>query len=143
GDYVPFNFCPRSVMLYAIHRNLVPGYREGQPRVVHLVSNIGVALTSGRPWAFTDIHAELAYARYFDSLAYLDQVDWTVMPLRDWRGEVRKKKRQAEFLVHDWLPWHCVLSIGVYNSAAASQVQQICGGVGHQPVVEVRREWYY
>lgn len=143
GDYVPFNFCPRSVMLYVIHRNVVPGYWGGQRPVVHLVTSVEAAVASGRPWAFTDIHAELAYARYFDKLAYLDQIDWTVIPLRDWRGEERKKRRQAEFLVYDWFPWHCVERIGVYNPVVADRVEQICRTAEHRPVVDVKRDWYY
>jgi hypothetical protein len=143
GEYVPVNFCPRSVMLYVISRNGVAGYSGGQMPVVHLVSSIETAVAVGHPWAFTDIHAKLAYARYFDNLAHLDEIDWSVMPLRDWRGEERKKRRQAEFLVHDWFPWHCVERIGVYNPAMAAQVEQICSAAAHRPVVEVRTQWYY
>jgi hypothetical protein len=99
GDYVPFNFCNRSVMLFPIHRNSVVGYAEGQEPIVHLVSSIETARASGKPWAFTDRHADVAYARYFDDLSHLAEVDWSVMPLIYWSGV--KEERQAEFLVHD------------------------------------------
>ena len=38
GDYVPFYFCPRSVMLFVIHRANHPDltYRGGQECIVHL-----------------------------------------------------------------------------------------------------------
>ena len=38
GDYVPFYFCPRSVMLYVIYKGNHPNlaYRDGQTPVVHL-----------------------------------------------------------------------------------------------------------
>jgi len=39
ADYVPFYFAPRSPMLYAITRGLVPGYDGGQSSVVHLVTS--------------------------------------------------------------------------------------------------------
>jgi hypothetical protein len=81
GDYVPFNFCNRSVMLYVIHRDSVEGYDGGQEPVVHLVSSVGRAIGSGRPWAFTDRHAELGYAKYFESTDNEGEVDWSVMPL--------------------------------------------------------------
>ena len=67
GDYVPFNFCPRSVMLFAI-RNGHQDYSGGQSDVVHLVSSVSSATSIGRPWAFTDRHAELAHALYFEDL---------------------------------------------------------------------------
>ncbi len=41
GEYVPFYFCPRSVMLYLIYRGNHPNldYREGQETIVHLEAN--------------------------------------------------------------------------------------------------------
>jgi hypothetical protein len=42
GDYVPFYFCPRSVMLYVIsrrnHSSLT--YRGGQAPIVHLETDL-------------------------------------------------------------------------------------------------------
>lgn len=101
GDYVPFNFCNRSVMLYVLARNKVAGYTGGQVPIVHLVSSVATATASGRPWAFTDRHADVAYARYFDDLAFLSEINWNVMPLIQWAAV--KEERQAEFLVHEWL----------------------------------------
>ncbi len=144
GEYVPFYFCNRSVMLYVIFRNGVVGYSGGQAPIVHLVSSVEAATASGRPWAFTDRHAELAYARYFDNLAYLDQVDWRVMPLTYWADSSEtRERRQAEFLVYDWFPWHCVERIGVYNAAAVQRVEQILQSCTHRPAVEVQKSWYY
>lgn len=42
GDYVPFYFCPRSVMLYVIHMANHPelAYREGQGPIVHLEADL-------------------------------------------------------------------------------------------------------
>lgn len=55
GNYVPFNFCPRSVMLYVVsigHEN----YDQGQTPIIHLVSSVDTIVASGRPWAFTGIN---------------------------------------------------------------------------------------
>ena len=38
-DYVPFYFCPRSPMLYAVHGGFVAGYPGGQGQVLHLVAD--------------------------------------------------------------------------------------------------------
>lgn len=42
GDYVPFYFCPRSVMLYVIHCANHPEliYRGGQEPIVHLEADL-------------------------------------------------------------------------------------------------------
>jgi ssDNA thymidine ADP-ribosyltransferase, DarT len=143
GDYVPFNFCPRSVMLYVVsqgHEN----YAEGQHPIVHLVSTIRRVRATGRPWFFTDRHADLGYAGQFDDLARLDEVDWDVMPVRQWGGNTElKEKRQAEFLVHDWCPWPAIEVIGVMDQVIAARVQAVLAGAAHRPRVEVHRDWYY
>jgi hypothetical protein len=42
GDYVPFNYCPRSVMLYLIYRANHPDltHRGGQGPIVHLEADL-------------------------------------------------------------------------------------------------------
>jgi ssDNA thymidine ADP-ribosyltransferase, DarT len=141
GDYVPFNLCPRSVMLYAVSRGH-QDYAGGQDEIVHLVSSVNTATALGKPWAFTDLHADLAYASYFSSLTQLDQVDWNVMPLMHWGGnDDAKAKRQAEFLVHDSFPWSAIECIGVKSSAVAAKVQTLLPH-GRPPVV-VQPNWYY
>ena len=143
GNYVPFNFCPRSVMLYVVSQGH-EDYREGQQPIVHLVSSIETIRATGRPWFFTDRHADLGYANQFDALDKLDEVDWSVMPLRQWGGDQEvKEKRQAEFLVHDSCPWQVIEAIGVIDQAIAERVEAAIAGAGHKPRVEVHRDWYY
>ncbi len=108
---------------------------------MHLVSSIEAVVASGRPWAFTDRHAEVAYARYFEDLNSLGEVDWDAMTKTYW-SEV-KEVRQAEFLVHDWFPWTCVAKFGVYNDAIAQLVQQAIAKATHQPPIVVESGWYY
>ncbi len=140
GDYVPFNFCPRSVMLYVVDKGH-DDFGGGQTEIVHLVSRVSTAVGLGRGWAFTDRHAELAHALYFDDLASLAQVPWHVMDETYW-SKVREE-RQAEFLVHDFFPWTAVLGIGVHTPATEAKVQQILQGASHSPAVAVMRKWYY
>src|SRR5436189_5242286 len=51
GDYVPFNFCPRAVMLLPISSGR-GDYTGGQEPIVHLVSSVRTAAGLGRAWAF-------------------------------------------------------------------------------------------
>lgn len=140
GDYVPFNFCPRSVMLYAVHRGHAD-YSGGQECIVHLESSIERAIATGRPWAFTDRHAELAHALHLDDLRRLDEVPWHVMGQHYWT-EVREE-RQAEFLVHQFFPWSAVLEVAAMTTATAVKVQALLSGARHMPRVTKRPEWYY
>jgi ssDNA thymidine ADP-ribosyltransferase DarT-like protein len=111
GNYVPFNFCPRSVMLYVVAQGH-EHYSSGQRPIVHLVSSIQVVLATGRPWFFTDRHADLGYASLFGTLDRLDEVDWSVMPRKYWSDPDVQEKRQAEFLVHDWFRWSAIAVFG-------------------------------
>jgi hypothetical protein len=144
GDYVPFYFCNRSIMLYVLSENGVPGYSEGQTPIVHLVSDTDLATKTGQPWGFTDRHAELAFAEYFEDIEDLDKVDWDVMPRKQWGGDSEvKEMKQAEFLVHDFFPWTSIKKIGVLNQEIADKVLKLIKSSQHKPDVQVERGWYY
>lgn len=142
GDYVPFNFCPRSVMLYVVGKGHAD-YPGGQSEIIHLVSTMQTAIATGRPWAFTDRHAELRHAAYYDDLGSLGEVEWPVMPRAQWSEPDIKEVRQAEFLVHDWLRWDAILQIGVIDDEMVGRVGSLLGPSAQSPAVDVRRNWYY
>lgn len=50
GEYVPFFFCPRSIMLFVIHRANHPEltYRGGQGPIVHLEADLQEVVAVGR-----------------------------------------------------------------------------------------------
>lgn len=101
------------------------------------------AIALGRPWAFTDRHAELGHAVYYDDLASLSEVEWKVMPAAYWAEPDIKEARQAEFLVHDWFRWDAVIKIGVIDDSMASRVRSLLGPSAQSPAVDVRPAWYY
>lgn len=140
GDYVPFNFCPRSVMLYVVFRGH-QDYSGGQEDIVHLVSRISVATNLGRAWAFTDRHAELGHALHFDDLAKLSEVPWHTMNEKYWT-EV-KEERQAEFLVYGLFPWTAITEIGVMTQNTESRVFQALARCNYRPLVRRTPDWYY
>jgi len=144
GQYVPFNFCPRSVMLYVVSRQHVD-YGGDQRSIIHLVSSTDRIVRAGRPCFFTDRHADLGYARQFDDLSRLpNEVDWAVMPVRQWGGDAElKEKRQAEFLVHEWCPWEAFTEIGAMDAAMVQVVQAALANCAHKPQVASKPDWYY
>ena len=147
ADYVPFYFAPRSPMLFAISRGHVAGYTGGQEHVIHLVSTVDHARDLGTLWCFTDGHADMEISRQYDDLASLDQIDWNLMKETWWNDTMldgdRKRRRQAEFLVHQTFPWTGITEIGVISDKMASHVQPAMKGALHQPEVVVRSGWYY
>ena len=149
GDYVPFYFCPRSIMLYVIHCANSPelAYRGGQRPIVHLQADlhrvVAWADAEGRRWAFSLSNAGARYTQFRASVAELGEVNWEAVAATDFRPADIKEGKQAEFLVHDTFPWHLVERIGVYDRTVGQQAQIAMQGAAHRPVVEIRRDWYY
>jgi hypothetical protein len=145
ADYVPFYFCPRSVMLHSIWCGLVDGYAEGQSPVIHLVGTAEAAVSLGPPFAFTNLHAELAEADFHEDLADLPELNWPIIRSSSWGGDERRKFKQAEFLVKGSFPWTAVQAIGVYSAESKRQVEAIIAqsGTDHRPPVSVETAWYY
>lgn len=148
GNYVPFYFAPRSPMLYTIDRGNTD-YKGGQKPVVHLVSSTHAVVKAnpGIAWMFTEGHAEIAFSKFFNELRDLDKIDWKVMGSKYWTDTLtdndRKRRRQAEFLVHEFFPWDLINEIGVYDAGTAALVNEHLKAAKHKPTVTVRTNWYY
>lgn len=146
-DYVPFYFAPRSPMLCTIHHRNVPGYSDGQQNIIHLVSTVQKVVESALPFVFTDGHGIVAITDFYDDLSELKEVDWAVMRMKMWTDTTadpdRKRRRQAEFLVHHFVGWPTIVGIGVMTSAVRSQVEACIERSKHKPVVRAKPEWYY
>jgi hypothetical protein len=136
-------------MLYVIHRrNAELTYQGGQSRIIHLVSSVQSAIQSadGRKLAFTDGNAG-AYTIRGRFRADLDQiesfVDWSAVKANDWRDPIIQDRKQAEFLVHEFVPWRAIEGIGVLNPSIAAEVSEILLRNAHRPTVVIKPEWYY
>jgi len=55
----------------------------------------------------------------------------------------RKRRKQAEFLVHRFFPWHLITEIGVIDDKVAGRVTELLEGATHKPPVNVHKLWYY
>lgn len=147
GQFVPFYFCPRSVMLCSIHYNKNPEhtYRGGQEPIVHLEADLrnGVKWAEKKKhrWAFTLSNAGSKYYNDRTNLAQLGELDWDAICARYWKGQ--KEGKQAEFLVEHSFPWSCVDRIGVISGKIKNLVDSALQKARYRPRVEVRRDWYY
>ncbi|HWU85821.1 MAG TPA: DarT ssDNA thymidine ADP-ribosyltransferase family protein [Kofleriaceae bacterium] len=54
-----------------------------------------------------------------------------------------KEAKQAEFLVHERLPWEMVSVIGVRSQATLDEASRALACAAHKPPVTLRRDWYY
>lgn len=148
-DYVPFYFCRRSPMLYAINKGRVEGYEGGQAEVVYLVSKLDVVEQQGLPWVFTDGHAAMAISEFYEDVWELSEVDWPLMKAQFWHDTDehpdRARRRQAEFLVHGHFPLGCVVGIAAYDAAMQARVEALLKANGANPMLKVvpKPGWYY
>jgi len=146
---VPFSFCPRSVMLYILFAGNRPdlSYGGGQGPIIHLQADLMATVQwangYGVHWAFTDRNAGTRYTSFYADLSRLDKVNWEAVQATDFRDSVIKDGKQAEFLVHESLPWELIERIGVIDSAMVERVERLAGSANHHPVVAVERKWYF
>ncbi len=149
GQFVPFYFCPRSIMLYVIHRANHPdlAYRGGQDQIVHLEADLHRVIRwaddRARPWAFSLSNAGAAYATFLNQVERLNQLNWPAIGATDFRPPDVKEGKQAEFLVLDDFPWELIARIGVRSAGIQSRVSSVIRTARHLPPVEVLPGWYY
>jgi hypothetical protein len=149
GDYVPFYFCPRSVMLYILYMGNNPDlhYRGGQEPIVHLQADIQAVIDwadgAGIRWAFSDRNAGARIATFYSRKVEFKNLNWDAIENRDFRDFQVKEGKQAEFLVFESFPWTLVEHIGVHSEDVARTVTNTIAANRHRPPVTVRPDWYY
>lgn len=151
GEYVPFYFCPRSIMLYILHmgNHQDLNYREGQRPIVHLQADLMKTIQWANKqrvrWAFSDRNAGTYYVDFYNRMEDLDKVNWAAVQSTDFKDMLVKEGKQAEFLVYEAFPWHLVEKIGVYDTRNAEQIDTILdrSGIIHRPVIINEPSWYY
>lgn len=148
-DYVPFYFCPRSPMVYAIQGGRVASYSKGQGELVYLVLKLQNVSEAGSDFVFTDRHAATVYAEFYTDLACLGEIDWDLMRAHEWYDTPdypdRKERKQAEFLVHEFVPWELVEALAVMTEGMKHRVEDLlsCYPASARRPILVRRRWYY
>jgi hypothetical protein len=149
GDYVPFYFCSRSVMLYVIYMANHPAlaYRGGQGPIVHLEADLYQVLdwadANGRPWAFSLGNATAVFTEFRASRDHLGELRWDLIPQGQFTDPQVKEAKQSELLVRDFFPWTLVERIGAQSDAVANQAAQLVAAAQHRPTVQRVQQWYY
>jgi hypothetical protein len=147
GEYVPFYFCVRSIMLYLLHHGNHPelSYKGGQKPIVHLEIDLHAAVAwaekHARRWSFSKGNAGTRYTPFYNSLEQLSVLDWSAIAATDWRDLFIKDRKQAEFLVEKSVPWELVERIGVIDEDMRNKVGDVQRLAAHKPTVSVMRDW--
>ena len=149
GQYVPFYFCPRSIMLYILYRgnHQEITYTGGQKPIIHLQADlysvIQWANTQNINWAFSDRNAGAYFATFYNNISYLSKLNWSAIKATDFRDAQIKEGKQAEFLMLDFFPWQLIEKIGTLNNTIVPIIQSALTSVKHQPMISVERNWYF
>jgi hypothetical protein len=119
GDYVPFYFTPKSVMLYNIRTGYNGITQRRMSDIAILVTSLHKLVAEKVPFLFTDRHAYLVNAEPTSDLNGLDRLNWKVLRAHDFKKDSDNPEKfeqyQAEALVFRCLPVTALLAIACYG----------------------------
>jgi len=145
-DYISFYFGMRSPMLYCI-KNGFDVQKRPQSEIIYLVGSVEKVIECNCKYIFTDGHAFTALSRPFNDVKYLDQVDWNAVKLKIWKDTAddpdRKRRKEAEFLIHEKLPFEAIIGIVVYNQEANDYISSVLKKSKISLPIKIIPEWYY
>lgn len=147
SDYVPFYFTPRSPMLY----NILTGFGGLQQipaeEIVILVTSLHAFAQHDVRFVFTDRHAYLQAARFFNALEDLEQLDWRILRASDFcrapNDPGKMERYQAEALVYHHLPVTLLQGIACFDAEGVSTLQAEVGRRGLSVPVRACPRWYF
>jgi ssDNA thymidine ADP-ribosyltransferase DarT-like protein len=153
GSCVPFYFCPRSIMLFKIHKANDPEltYKGGQGPIIHLEADlrsvVDWAHANHHRWAFTLSNAGSYYFEDRSNLDQLGEIDWAAVHNNGWGyqgvSQSVREGKQAEFLIERQFPWELVSRIGVISREISDRVNTALQAAAHKPRIEITPDWYY
>lgn len=132
GDYVPFYFTPRSMMLF----NIITGYyapivpKRSREEILVIRCLIDDLAQSNNRFFFTDGQANDFATNHYNNLKDLDKIDWDNIQNSKFDksdGDYDRPRRyQAEFLVHHQVPIDNIELLCVHNDNAKQYVEEEC-----------------
>lgn len=147
ADYVPFYFWYRSPMLYVIYKSNDPEViPTPQDDIIYLISSLEVLQSSHCRFVFTDRHAKLEYANFFDNPDDVSKLNWDIIRTEYWGrqyGPELKEMKQAECLVHRIVPREAIIGIAVLNEASQTIVNNYLCEFNYQIPVKVKPNFYF
>lgn len=147
SDYIPFYFTPFSMMMY----NIVTGYggiRQFPNRdIVILVSSLRAFQEAGVQAVFTDRHAYLRAAQFFNSLDSLGEIDWEILQQKDFRRDPddpeKTDRYQAESLIHRHLPVERLTGIVCHGENEKRTLNRRREELAVQLKIVAQPSWYF
>lgn len=147
SDYIPFYFTPFSPMMLNIKTGYAGVTRVANEEIVIFVTSLHKLVNSERSFVFTNKHAYLQDAEYYNDIIELKHIDWDILQNRDFKRDIddlgKGERYQAEALVHQHLPAKEIMGIICYNTTIKDEIIQLVEGFGLNVKVEKRTGWYF
>lgn len=147
SDYVPFYFTPYTPMMLNIKTGRGGVTKLPNDEIVIIVSSLPNLAQLGYQFVFTDRHAYLMGANFYQDLRQLDQLDWSILQNRDFKRDPddpgKFERYQAEALVYNHLPVEALLGIVCYTSDTENKLNQMVKDGGLSLSIHTRPGWYF
>lgn len=148
ADYGPFYYAPRSPMMYVISKGRVPEYQDGLDPLVYLLTTPELIAAAGCRAIISDGNCASALTEFSADPADFDRlVDWDLMAATMRKDTIddgdRMRRRAAEFLVHQHVPWSVISAIATRTKPMLDKALAILGGLDVTIAAKVRPAWYY
>jgi hypothetical protein len=147
SDYIPFYFTPYSPMMYNIKTGYAGITKVPNDEVVIFVSSLHRLNEMGISFVFTDRHACLVNAEFYNDVDGLHQIDWRILQTRDFRRDPddpeKMERYQAEALVQNYLPVEALIGLVCYTDQARDQISQLAINCGLDLKVVKKTGWYF
>jgi ssDNA thymidine ADP-ribosyltransferase, DarT len=146
SDYIPFYFTPYSPMLLNIKTGFHGVTQRPMQEIVIVVSSLREVEKRGIDFLFTDRHAYLKTAEFYDDLGRLDRIAWPILQTRDFKRDLEDpgkiERYQAEALIYNHLPIDAVLGVVCYAKEQQEHVQGNCDNLGLPMKILCKPDWY-
>lgn len=146
GDYIPFYFGVRMPMLYVIQHGGNFTTQTQASDIIYIVCSLAKIIDLKIECYFSDGHAIDNFTTFYDK-SCIDQIDkiidWQAIESKFWGGIENldlKRRKQAEFLVKDDLPYDIIVKYLCYDEKAQKRLLNF--GI-QEKMIEINQDAYY
>lgn len=147
GDYVPFYFTPRSIMLF----NIKTGYGVPQRRndeILICVASLHDLHAQGRRFVFTNQHGCSAGLEFSNDLADLQSlVDWPLLNSKNFKRDPedpgKQLRYQAESMVHGDILLDSLRGIVCHSEATLARIRAMVAPRYPNLSLKALPHWYF
>ena len=147
SDYISFYFTPFSMMMYNIHTGYGEVRHVPNKKLVLLVTSIHHLEERKRSFVFTNQHAYLKTAQFFNSSLDLDEIDWNLLQDRDFKRDpndpAKTSRYLAEALVCHQMTMQDLLGIVCFSQNEVKTLMQYVTHQGLDTKVIPRGHWFF